>query len=564
MSFTYSNYKVPSQITWIVVIICILPFGFNLFGIDFGTTGQPFDLQDALNWENSEVVDAMHYALAGSFVHTILEWSACCAALLIVLLSFLNYSIKGNPITPTLGIALFFAGVMDAFHTLASDRLINVVADHQNLIPFTWAICRLFHALIMIGGVLILLVYPSINYSPNNPQNKKQFNLIFVISLVFGFVAYAIIYFSATSYNLPETMFPNSLITRPWDVIPLILFLLTGWVLYPMFYRKQPSIFADSLIISAIPNVATQVYMAFGSTTLFDNNFNIAHFLKIIAYLVPLIGLCLEYIQIYKTKTRYLSEDLKKSINLLKSLGTKVLDATQVTQIVRDSSNELKGMIDNQVIGTQNVVKNTQKISKNADHLLTKIENFETTFNALQDSVNIVSSQLSKIDDDSRSVKKIVDKITGIATQTKMLSLNASIEASRTNTHGNGQEFTVIAREINHLATEASMVAKTIQPIVQDMQSSVKNGVSQMKTFTQEYMDALIPEIEVMRDHIKQQKEGANQISQGVNALNSDSEHTAIYLRKTFEQTNLALENLEQAVEDLQLEITRFSGAKED
>ncbi|MDJ1175761.1 methyl-accepting chemotaxis protein [Roseofilum capinflatum] len=564
MSFTYSNYKVPSQITWIVVIICILPFGFNLFGIDFGTTGQPFDLQDALNWENSEVVDAMHYALAGSFVHTILEWSACCAALLIVLLSFLNYSITGNPITPTLGIALFFAGVMDAFHTLASDRLIDAVADHHNLIPFTWAICRLFHALIMIGGVLILLVHPSINYSPTNPHNTKQFNLIFVISIVFGFIAYAIIYFSATSYNLPETMFPNSLITRPWDVIPLILFLLTGWVLYPMFYRKQPSIFADSLIISAIPNVATQVYMAFGSTTLFDNNFNIAHFLKIIAYLVPLTGLCLEYIQIYQTKTRYLSDDLKKSINLLKSLGTKVLDATQVTQIVRDSSNELKGMIDNQVIGTQEVVENTRKISKNADSLLIKIENFETTFNALQGSVDIVSSQLSKIDDDSRNVKRIVDKITGIATQTKMLSLNASIEASRVNTHGNGQEFTVIAREIGHLATEASMVAKTIQPIVQDMQSSVKYGVDQMKTFTQEYMEALIPEIELMRDHIKEQKEGANQISQGVNALNSDSEHTASYLKETFEQTNFALENLEQAVEDLQLEITRFSGAKED
>jgi methyl-accepting chemotaxis protein len=62
----------------------------------------------------------------------------------------------------------------------------------------------------------------------------------------------------------------------------------------------------------------------------------------------------------------------------------------------------------------------------------------------------------------------------------------------------------------------------------------------------------------------KEQKEGANQISQGVHTLDLDSEHTASYLKETFEQTNFTLENLEQAVEDLPLEITRFSGAKED
>jgi len=562
-SIYHSKPKVPSQIAWIVVLICILPFSLNLLGLDFGTPGQSFDLQDALNWENSQVVDAMHYALAGSFVHTILEWSACCVAVLIVLLSFLNYSIKGNPITPTLGIALFFAGVMDGFHTLVSDRLINTVADPENLIPFTWAICRLFHALIMIGGVLILLMNTSIDSSAKK-NSKKRFRLIFSVSIVFGFVAYGIIYFSATSHHLPETMFPNSLITRPWDVIPLLLFLLSGWVLYPMFYRKEPSIFADSLIISVIPNVATQVYMAFGSTALFDNNFNIAHFLKIIAYLVPLTGLCLEYIETYQTKTRYLSEDLKNSINLLKVLASQVLESTQVTQLIRDSSRQLKGMIDNQVVGSQKVGKNTEIIAEMSDILLDKIESFETTFTALNHSVDILSGQLKKIDNDSRSVNQIVNRITGIATQTKMLSLNASIEAARTNTRESSQEFTVIAREISHLATESAMIAKTIQPIVKEMQSSVKNGVDQMKSFTKEYMEELGPEIESMRDNIQQQKEGANQITKAVNELNSDSEYTAAYLRETFEQTNFALQNLEQAVEDLQLEINRFSGAKED
>ena len=41
--------------------------------------------------------------------------------------------------------------------------------------------------------------------------------------------------------------------------------------------------------------------MAFGSTALFDNHFNIAHFLKIIAYLVPLAGLVLDYVYTQRT-----------------------------------------------------------------------------------------------------------------------------------------------------------------------------------------------------------------------------------------------------------------------
>jgi C4-dicarboxylate-specific signal transduction histidine kinase len=40
--------------------------------------------------------------------------------------------------------------------------------------------------------------------------------------------------------------------------------------------------------------------MTFGSQALFDSHFNIAHFLKVIAYLVPLAGLKLDYIRTYR------------------------------------------------------------------------------------------------------------------------------------------------------------------------------------------------------------------------------------------------------------------------
>ncbi|MBP0024966.1 MAG: hypothetical protein J7545_02865 [Roseofilum sp. SBFL] len=261
-------------------------------GLDFGTYPPELDLEAAANLSSNQLIDTLHHTLSGSFTHTILEWSAFCAALFTVVLAFAHFKIHQDVTTPVLGITLFFAGVMDAFHTLAADRLIPAVADNHNLIPFTWAICRLFNVLIALAGVSLLLL-------PNAQRWQRKFHIVIAISFIFGLIAYQIIYLCATSNTLPETMYPGTLFTRPWDLIPLILFLLGGFWIYPQFYHKYPSLFSHALIISTIPNVATQLHMAFGSTALFDNHFNIAHFLKIIAYLVPLTGLILDYIHTY-------------------------------------------------------------------------------------------------------------------------------------------------------------------------------------------------------------------------------------------------------------------------
>lgn len=104
---------------------------------------------------------------------------------------------------------------------------------------------------------------------------------------------------AATSEDLPQTILPGAVISRPFDVAPLVIFLLAGLFLYPKMYRSRRTLFTHALIISAIPEVVVQMYMAFGSTALFDNHFNIAHFLKIVAYLVPFFGLCLENVRIH-------------------------------------------------------------------------------------------------------------------------------------------------------------------------------------------------------------------------------------------------------------------------
>src|SRR5581483_313611 len=100
----------------------------------------------------AQLSDHMHRALSGSFTHTILELSASLAAVFTVVFAFAHYSIKRDATTLLLCVALFFAACMDTFHTVAADRLISSSAPPAALVPFTWAMCRFFNAVILLVG----------------------------------------------------------------------------------------------------------------------------------------------------------------------------------------------------------------------------------------------------------------------------------------------------------------------------------------------------------------------------------------------------------------------------
>lgn len=278
-----------------IIIVSILPLVLNLFGINFGNNPVDFPFDRINEMSTSEITDAHFSRLSGAITHTILEWSAIIVAVITVILAFSINRLKLDRVTPIIGLALFTCGCMDAFHTLAANRLIEATVPNENFIPFTWAISRAFNAIIISVGVIIVMIR-KIRYA-------KGYANIIVTSSAFGLVAYGVISYTATSTNLPQTMFPDSIITRPWDAIALAIFVISAFFLYPKFHRQQQSFFSAALWISVIPGIATQFHMTFGSSALFDNHFNIAHFLKIIAYLVPLLGLLLDYVRTYRIES---------------------------------------------------------------------------------------------------------------------------------------------------------------------------------------------------------------------------------------------------------------------
>ena len=349
--------RIPKQLIVIVVAICVLPYLLNQLGIDFGTRGTVLDPAQLVHADKLRIIESAFSSLKGAFTHTLLEWSAFSIAVLVMFLAFSLYRITGEVTAPIIGMAFFMAGCMDAFHILAADRLISAVADNQDLIPFTWAVSRTFNALIMIAGVGILLS------RGHHAKVKPGIWLVLSASLVFAVIAYGIIHISATSTQLPQTAFPNAHITRPYDALPLLLFVFSGLVVYPRLFKRYPSLFAQALIISAVPQVVAQLHMTFGSAALFDNHFNIAHFMKLIAYLVPLTGLTLEFIRVYRQSmfmhgklidsSAALMESEQRTRTIMNNVADSIItiDAKGIIQSSNQATSELFGYAENALLG---------------------------------------------------------------------------------------------------------------------------------------------------------------------------------------------------------------------
>jgi len=319
------SYKLPKAIVIITILVSIIPFFLAFIGVDFSTN------ELALGTNDRALEQSFRY-LKGAFAHTMLEWTAFSLALITCFLAFTDFAIKRDPATPVIGVALLCAGLMDAFHTLAAVRLVDAVADNSDLIPFTWALCRMFNSLICVLGVGLFLFTKKLS-------QKNSVSIIAGSSLVFLVSAYVAIYIASTSNNLPATQFPGDIITRPYDILPLLIYMVSGYLFY-RFYKLKPGPFSHALVLSSIPNIATQLYMAFGSAQLFDNYFYIGHFTKIVSYALPFIGLCWGYIAANKEKERLNQEML--SINHTLDLSSLVSEANSDGVITYVNDNFVK------------------------------------------------------------------------------------------------------------------------------------------------------------------------------------------------------------------------------
>ncbi len=402
------------------VVLCTIPFVLNLVRVDFVTYTRPIPISVDWNIPSRDTATPFLQEISASFTHSIMEWCAFCTVFLTAVFTLTHFRISRSAIIPIVGIALLCAGTLDMLHGPLTDHFLRKSQHNLQLAPLIWALCRVGHVLVLAIGVRAIL------YSQKKDYRSDIRNIVITTILV-ALAICAMVQILILRDCVPQTLYADKplwgFIYRPYDLVPLALFAYAGVKILSRFHRRRPSLFSYGIWLSVIPNVVLHVHMAAGSRALFDNHFNIAHFIKILVYLMPLAGLIIDYFMTFKDgqnaleKVQNTQKKLKQVNYDLVLARDRALEANRHKNIfLANMSHELRTPL-NSVIGFANIVlKNkdenlsekelvyVNRICENGKHLLTLI-------NSILDLSKIESGKV-RLDITEERLDELVHEVT--------------------------------------------------------------------------------------------------------------------------------------------------------
>lgn len=181
----------------------------------------------------------------------------------------------------------------------------------------------------------------------------------------------------------------------------------------------------------------------------------------------------------------------------------------QETQSASENVIEIGNMIDK-------VNDNTEELAKDADNMKELGENAENILRQLiagqkemVTHIGVVNDKTHEANKAAGKISEVVNLITEIASQTNLLSLNASIEAARAGEAGRG--FAVVAENIKQLAEQTTSSAADIQDIIHDLE--------QKSDETVEKTEAVNNIVNKQSEDMKQTADILNQVITGITGL---------------------------------------------
>lgn len=320
--------RLPWGVVSVVVLLCVAPVLFEMVGLDLHAR----DASDALLLDILNRPDALAQlpqVFQGNFIHALLEWTAFLAGVFTFVIALTYWRATGDRIPLVMGTVILLSGVMDGLHALSVESIFDVLTDPGSFPLYTWTISRTFNGLVILVTAAVLLLRSN---APRSELNRWFFGII-TIGLAVSVVGFELPLLTGDSP--PAVYAAQGVVRRPMDIPPLIIFVLLATVVLPLYYRRFPTLFAESLWLSALPHVASQVYMTFGSQTPYDHYFNVAHALKAAAYVVPIAGLLMDIVNAYDRSSNmadalYESEQRYRTLSQASFEGVIVMQGTEV------------------------------------------------------------------------------------------------------------------------------------------------------------------------------------------------------------------------------------------
>ncbi len=272
-----------------------------------------------------------------------------------------------------------------------------------------------------------------------------------------------------------------------------------------------------------------------------------------------------KYIGIYETlknAMQNLKVRLSKTIqgigDVADQVNTGAEQLAQSAQQLAEGATEQAGAIEELTAQVENVTNMTKDSAAETQKAAESIETIADEAMQGQEEVYRLIDAMDRINNTSKEIENIITDIEDIASQTNLLSLNASIEAARAGEAGRG--FAVVADQIGNLASSSAQSAVHTRELIAKALEEVTDG-SRITMNTAEVLKKVLSSMNGIKENAKnssassrQQVEMMNEILLGIEQIS-----TVIQTNSAMaQQTSATSEELTSQSETLNSMVSAF------